>query len=233
VTRNNRLVRSVAATATALLAASVLAACGGDDDAIEGVPATSKTTAFTLTAEDGGQRVTGHGISFVVPDDWKASEPEKTSSDGESVEWAVQAPDTDPFPPYVSISAGTGDDPPSRFEDAPKAFLGTLSVNPDYELVEKGETEVPGADGAYSARVEYSTTTDVGGTREEVSVAQLTVFLDMPGGQLTTVRFMAPQDAYEGSALESVRESLVVSEDTSDAQAWDAGSGTASSGRGV
>lgn len=201
--------------ALTLMAALPLTGCGAADEVAAGVPATSRTAAFALAADGDAQRVAGHGISFLVPEDWTPHSAEKSSSDGESAEWGVEAPGAPgPFPAHVSVSAGIGDDAPDRFDDAPEAFLGVLSLNPGYRLLDEGAADVPGAEAAYSVRTDYTTTTEVDGERQEVSVSQVTVFLDMPGGQLTTVRFIAPGGTYDDTPLPDVRSSLVVAENT-------------------
>jgi len=205
--------RTYRAVVVALLMALALVGCGvlgGEDDEVADAPKSSLDEPFRLDDIDGStQQVVGHGVSFEVPDGWVASGAEFDSTDGLTFEWAVQAPDGSPFPPFVNASMGKRDDAGVTFDSAAEAAKQLASISPDFELIDEGEIDVPGAEEAYQLHLRRSDS--VGTTGEPVMVEQVQVFLAMPDGIVSTLRFQAPDEQFDDSDLQAVLDSLVVS----------------------
>jgi len=204
--------RTFAVAVSVVLLAYGLGGCGvlgGEDDEVADVPKSSVDEPFRIDDLDGPtQQVVGHGVSFEVPDGWVASGDEFDSTDGLTFEWAVQAPEGTPFPPFVNASMGKRGDAGVTFDSAPEAAKELAAISPDFELVDEGEIDVPGAEQAYQLHLRRSDT--VGTTGEPVMVEQVQVFLAMPDGIVSTLRFQAPDEQYDDSELQAVLDSLVV-----------------------
>jgi hypothetical protein len=202
----------------ALMLAVLLTACGSEDPSPSesaGATATRKTDPFRVEAAEGGQRVVGHGLVLEVPAGWKEDAPEKPSTDGESAEWALLAPPgPGPFPPYVNVSAGVKQRPKVRFDDAMAVFKGVQSLNPAHRMLEEGAVEIPGARRAHRFHFTYEreVTDPRTGKRVPTVIEQVQIFVDMPGGQVTAVRFFAPKPEFAAAGFDRIQSSLRVAE---------------------
>lgn len=206
--------RCLSPTALALVLTLALTGCGVFDrgsDVPDDVPESGRTDAFRLVPEGSRQRVVGHGISFLVPADWKQSQPEEVVDD--SAEWAVEAPaPDDPYVPYVSISAGVEEKQNNTVESLVGAVKGIQSINKSYEALGEGKIDVPGAKQAYQLHFRYDDELAAGadGTKTKVRTQTRMVFLGLPGGQVTTVRFIAPAPHWGEGRFDEVQSSLAV-----------------------
>ncbi len=204
-----RIRSAAAAAALAAFLITSLAACG--DSTEEGAVGSAIDAPFELRKTEGGQQVVGHGISLVVPEGWVASGEESLDPQGRTYEWAVEAPEGAQFPPFVNMSMGVPGETSTGFEAAPDALKTLEGVSPDFEVIDEGEVDVPGVDRAYQMRFERSASFQ----GSEVMVEQVQVFLDMPDGVLSTVRFQAPAGDFDDSGLPEVLDSLAVAVESS------------------
>jgi len=194
------------ALAALVTTALLVTGCGKDEVDVDESLRSSGDDPFELAAADGETRtVTGHGIVLEVPASWEGYD-EKQSVDGTTYEWAVAEPDGDPAPSYVQFSMGrkgTG----AAFEqlrDAAKQ-LGTLDDS--FELLDEGKADVPGAERAEFLRF----TMDETFASQEAVVEQLQVYVELPGGEVSTVRFIAPEGEWE-DAMQEVYDSFAVAQ---------------------
>jgi hypothetical protein len=201
--------RRLAVALALILAVATTGACGDAEgaDVDESLRSTG-ADPFELVAseEEGRQTVTGHGIVLEVPADWRGYD-EKESFDGTTYEWAVSQPeDVEPAPAYVQFSMGK----PGKgagYEQIDEATKSLAEVDPSYELRDEGEASVPGAERAKYLR--FAIDIELGG--RAVPMEQLQLFVELPGGEVSTLRFLAPDGTWE-EQLEDVYDSLVVAQ---------------------
>lgn len=190
---------------TAVLSTAVTG-CGEDGPDRE-MTRSTLDSPFRLRSADGGQEVSGHGVSLTVPAGWTASADEQLDPQGRTFEWAVQAETTGTgFPPFVNMSMGVPGQTSTGYEAAPDALKTLEGVSPDFEVIDEGELDVPGVDHAY--QVHYERAADYQGASVKVELVQ--VFLDMPDDVLSSVRFQAPAGTFDDSGLEDVLQSMAV-----------------------
>lgn len=191
--------------AVVLVCLSMLAACGGKGAEVDDSLKTGALTPFRLASHDGKTYAVGHGVVLDIPKDWKTF-PEKDSIDGTTYEWAVSEQDRAPIPAYVQFSMGKkGKGAP--FEDLTTASRKLGEINPTFKLLDEGTTDVPGAKRASFLR--FNISLDNKGAK--VPVEQLQLYLDLPDGEVSTLRFIAPKGQWD-SIMKPVYESLVVAE---------------------
>jgi hypothetical protein len=199
-------VRRAAAALVAVVATTHLSACGEEEVPVDDSLKSTAGQAFSLEpGEEGMQSVVGHGVVLEVPAAWEGYD-EQDSFDGTTYEWAVSEPDRAPAPAYVQFSMGKKGKG-SGFEQIDEATKALGTTDSSFELLDEGDADVPGAERAKFLRFEL--TKDNNGT--PVDLEQLQLFLEMPGGQVSTVRFIAPQGEWD-ELMEPVYDSLVVAE---------------------
>jgi hypothetical protein len=207
--------RSRASTTMAVLIAStltLLAGCGGEGADVDEALRSTDSTPFSIVEHEGARHVVGHGITMQLPEGWTDYEPEKDSMDGTSYEWAVGLPaDTRPLPAGVQFSMGK-EGKGAPFETLPDATRELAELAPGYQLIDEGEADIPGAEQAAFLRVEKDLEFD----GETIKVEQLQLMLDMPGGQVSVLRFIAETGKWE-EQMQVVYDSLVVAEEASEA----------------
>lgn len=201
-----RAIRSRLLVALTLVGLALLGACGSKGADVDDSLKTSASTPFTLTTHDQTTYAVGHGVVLTVPKTWKGY-TEKDSVDGTTYEWAVAQRGGDPLPAYVQFSMGKkGKGAP--YDDLPTSTRELGETDPTFDLLGHGQADVPGANRASYLRFDRTLTTN--GTK--VPVEQVQLFLDMPGGEVSTLRFIAPKGHWDAD-LKPVYDSLQVTED--------------------
>jgi hypothetical protein len=192
---------------TAVLAAALLlTACGKDEADVDESLRSSAEQPFALQPADGGtQTVTGHGIVLEVPAEWEPYD-EKDSVDGTTYEWAVSSPDGDPAPSYVQFSMGRKGKG-GAFEQLRDGAKELGELDDSFELLDEGEADVPGAERADFLRFHLAQTFD----GQEAVVEQLQLFVELPEGEVSTIRFIAPEGEWEDT-MQEVYDSFVVAQ---------------------
>ncbi len=197
-----RIFAAVAGLVTTL----ALSGCGDQEASVDQSLRSTSSEAFRLVDGDQGrQQVVGHGIVLEVPATWEAYD-EKDSVDGTTYEWAVSEPVREPAPAYVQFSMGK-QGKGAAYDQIAEATKQLGEVDQSFELLDEGEAEVPGAERAKFLRFEL--TLDNAGT--DVDVEQLQLYVELPGGVVSTVRFIAPRGEWE-ETLSEVYDSLAVAE---------------------
>lgn len=202
-------VRRAAAALVAVAAMANLTACGEEEVPVDDSLKSTPGQAFALDpGEDGLQSVVGHGVILEVPAEWEGFD-EQDSFDGTTYEWAVAEPDRAPAPAYVQFSMGK-EGKGAGYDQIAEATKSLAATDSTFELLDEGEADIAGAERAKFLRFEV--TKDNNGT--PVELEQLQLYLDMPGGQVSTVRFIAPKGEWD-AILQDVYDSLVVAESDS------------------
>jgi hypothetical protein len=199
-----RLSRLTALAATMMVVMGI-AGCG---DESTGEPS-GLSTPFSVGADGTDLQVaTGHGVSMRVPSDWTPSAEEQLDPQGRTYEWAVQAPSdgATAFPAFVSMSMGVPGATSTGYDAAPSALKTLEGVSPEFEVLDEGELDIEGVDNAYQVRYLHSASYQ----GEPVQVQSVQVFLDMPGDVLSAVRFEAPAEEFDESAMSEILDSLSV-----------------------
>lgn len=192
---------------TILLALLLAAGCGGKEADVDPALVSSSKTELGVVSHDGAQYAVGHGIALKMTDGWTDYEPEKTSTDGTTYEWAVGLPaDTRPLPSGVQFSMGMKDKG-APFETLPKGTKELAELAPGYKLIDEGDVDVEGADRA--AFVRFEKDLDLG--HGPVKAEQLQLILDMPGGEVSVLRFIAEAGKWK-QQMGPAYDSLVVTE---------------------
>lgn len=210
MTRTRLAARSAVTILLALLMTAAVAGCGSKEPDVDPALQSSAKTELGLVQHDGKKYVVGHGIAMTVPAGWTDYAPEKLSTDGTTYEWAVGMPaDTRPLPYGVQLSMGIKGKG-AEFAQLPKATKELAELAPGYKLIGQGDAEVPGAEDAAYLRFEKDL--DLGGT--PVHVEQLQLFLKMPGGEVSTLRFISEAGKWK-QQMGPAYDSLVVAENES------------------
>lgn len=176
-------------------------------------PASELSQDFTIVADGSNKRVIGHGFTFVVPGDWAEYAPETTIYGGTSREWAVQASaPKDPFVPYLSISAAFRPGKQNSVANALALFKGVQQLNKNFHLLDESDVDVPGARTAHLLQFNDESDVKLPGDETETHVVFDTrsLFINMPGGELTIVRFIAPKGHAQDGHFDEIQKSLVV-----------------------
>ncbi|WP_148571095.1 hypothetical protein [Nocardioides caldifontis] len=190
----------------ALAAVLLLSGCGKDEADVDESLRSSASQPFELGEAEGGTRpVTGHGIVLEVPEGWTAYD-EQESADGTTYEWAVAEPDGDPAPAYVQFSMGMKGKG-GAFEQLREGAKQLGALDEGFELLDEGEADVPGAERAEFLRFTHTQTFE----GQDAVVEQLQVFVELPEGEVSTVRFIAPEGEWE-DAMQDVYDSFVVAQ---------------------
>lgn len=194
--------------ALALATTMVVTLAGCGDDAGRETTSSALSDGFTLLpADEEQQEIAGHGVSIVVPADWSASGEERLDPQGRSYEWAVEATGSGAgFPPFVNMSMGVPGETNTGYDAAPEALKTVEGVDPDFEVLDEGEIDVPGVETAYRMHLRRTATHQ----GEDVEVELVQVFLDMPDDVLSSIRFQAPAGTFDDSGLPAVLDSLAV-----------------------
>ncbi len=183
-----------------LLAVSLvpLTGCGplpGHSTASGSGPASGLSENFRLVKEAKGLRVVGHGISFIVPADWRESEPEADNGDSPGVrEWAVEpTKQVDPFAPYIDVTASAADVDKGNVDDSLQAFKGLQGIDASFKVLDEGTVKVPGSTKAYQVHFRYHERTTFGSdpAERDVDVETRLILVGLPGGHVTTLRQIA------------------------------------------
>jgi hypothetical protein len=195
------------ATILLALALAVLAGCGSEEADVDPALQSSATTPMKVVEKDGASYAVGRGIALTMPDGWTDYEPEKPGTDGTTYEWAVGLPaETRPLPAGVQFSMGIKDKGAS-YDALPDATKELAELAPGYRLLDEGEADVPGAERAAFLRFEKEL--DLGDG--PVKVEQLQLILDMPGGEVSVLRFIGEAGKWADQVGDAY-DSLVVTE---------------------
>ena len=177
-------------------------------------PASKLTDNFSLVAVKSGKQVVGHGISFVVPSSWQASEPEIDNTKQPGIrEWAVEPTQkADPFAPYVDMSASASESDKGNVEDTVAGFKGLQSVNKDYKLLSEGDIHVPGSAKSHQLHFTYKTRGTVGEdtVARDLDIETRLILVSLPGGHVTTIRQIAPTGHFRDVDFDAILSSIRV-----------------------
>ncbi len=205
-TPTRRRPTAVLAALLALVTALTLAGCGSKEDDVDASLRSTGDQAFSLVpAAEGTQHVTGHGVVLEVPAGWESYD-EKDSFDGTTYEWAVSEPDRAPAPAYVQFSMGKPEKG-AGYDEIAEATKQLGTTDDSFELLDEGDADVPGAERAKFLR--FHVTLDNQGT--PVEVEQLQLYVELPDGEVSTIRFIAPRGEWDDT-MAGVYDSLVVAE---------------------
>jgi len=194
------------ALAALVTTALLVTGCGKDGVDVDESLRSSGDDPFELSAADGETRtVTGHGIVLEVPASWEGYD-EKQSVDGTTYEWAVAEPDGDPAPSYVQFSMGMKGKG-GAFEQLRDGAKELGALDDSFELLDEGEADVPGAERAEFLRFTMNETFD----GQDAVIEQLQVFVELPEGEVSTVRFITPEGEWE-DAMQEVYDSFTVAQ---------------------
>lgn len=175
----------------ALLAAMLLAlaGCGGSDDDDGGAAGT--TTAQETTAADGegggasGDRVSGEGYSFAVPEGW-TDETEQFSGSAVNIDLAVAAESADGFASNINVIRETPPGDPS-LDDVVSTFREQLESVIARDISDAMDSEL---DGDEAKTYTYAIGAEEGPARRGRQVVTL------HDGAVYTITFTSLDDAF-------------------------------------
>lgn len=211
MTRRRSTFRRTGLVAAALgLMAVGLVGCGSNAPDVDPALASSPADAMSLKHVDGATWATGHGVAIKLAQGWTDYAPEKRSFDGTTFEWAAGMPDTTRPLPYGLQSSMGMKNKGAGFAGLPQGTKSLAELAPGYKLLDEGDAKVPGAKRSYFLRFER----DMKFGGKNVHVEQAMLFLEMPQGETSTLRFISEAGKFE-QQLGAVYGSVVVAE-TSD-----------------
>lgn len=207
MTSTRPVFRTFAAVLLSCVLAVAASGCGEEASDVDPALQSSADTEMKIVEHEGARYAVGRGVLVEMPDGWTDYEPEKVSTDGTTYEWSVgMAPDTRPLPAGVQFSMGM-EGKGAPFATLPEATRELAELAPGYRLIDEGEAEVDGAEGA--AFVRFERELDIGDG--PVLVEQLQLVLDMPAGEVSVLRFIAEAGKWEEQVGEAY-DSLMVTE---------------------
>lgn len=180
------------------------AACGGSEAEVSSELQSQKEDAFSVVEHDGADYAVGHGIALEMPEGWVEYDEEFEKTDGTTMEWAVGMPeDTKPFPAGLQLSAGIPGHGGQVRDGMATAAEKLAELSDGYELIDKGDADVEGADEAkylhFKREIEYGGKT--------IPIEQMSLFIQTSSDTSTTIRFLAPEGEWE-SMMEPVFDSV-------------------------
>ncbi len=201
-----QLMRMGVAVATAVLLATGLTGCGE-----EGVDVPAQLTSqvddrWEVVEDAGSSYAVGHGLVVQVDAGWTTYGDEREGIDGSTFEWAIGLPNgTKPFPAALQMSAGQENTGAQIDRGMAEAAEEIARVSPGYELLDKGDVDVPGASEAKFLRFLRDVQLSDGSTAK---AEQVTLMIGVADGVSSSIRFTAPQgewDTLMKQAYESVK----------------------------
>lgn len=200
--------RFTAALVTAALLVTA-SACGEEKVSVSKELTSTTTSEWKLVTSGQETVAVGHGMVVTVPSSWVTYGDEREGLDGSTMEWAVGLPEgSKPFPAALQISAGIKNRGAQIDRGMSTAAEQIAKVAPGYELIDKGEVDIPGARKAEFLRFHRSVTLADGSTAK---AEQLTLMIGVAPDVSSTIRFTAPAEQWDDlmkAPFESVKVTL-------------------------
>lgn len=189
---------AVVAFLTLVLALGLVACSSDDATEKEELPETLQSAPedpFEVVEHEGKSYVVGHKLVLDALDSWHIYDPESQTMDGTTWEWAIGEPEGKPaVPAYISFSAAIPGGGATTLENGLRtAATKIASVEKDYALIDEGATDVAGAKTAEFIRF----TRSIDYMNKNLSVEQVSLFVEVEPGVTSTLRFFAPAGEWD------------------------------------